>query len=226
MSKLCFKNTSIKYNESTEMILEIDNFCFSNGLNFIIGKNGSGKSTLLKGIISHEDLDIQGDIIYNKETFTNEIIGIVSQNPLNSITGELTFIENIIQANSSYWDLMKLSVLGSREAKQKAIHFIKSFNFDFDIDNLLFKESAKLSAGQQQLLAILMRVYRSGKVLLLDECTANLDDLNTRLIIDTIRKIAQQGVIILFVTHQWELLDIQNSTTYLIEDKKINNYHE
>lgn len=221
MNTLKLKNVHIKYIDSPISILEIENVEFNEGLNFIVGKNGCGKSTLLKAITSDDEIHVDGEILYNGKALRNDIIGIVSQNPINRITPELTFVENLIQSVSSFRDLIKPTILGSTKERLKVIAFLESFDFNFDISQLYKKESSILSLGQQQLLAILMRVYRNGKILLLDECTASLDELNTKLIIDTISKIAKKGVIILFVTHQQELLEIENSKKYLIENKKI-----
>lgn len=221
MNSLSLHKITIKYIDSTEIIIDVKDFTFYEGLNFIIGKNGCGKSTLLKALTSHEDVLVEGKISFNNNTLKNGVVGIVSQNPLNSITPELTFIENLIQSKSTFFDLVRPSILENKKEKQKVIEFINSFNFNFNTKELFNKESSKLSSGQQQLLAILMRVYRSGKILLLDECTANLDESNTNLIIETLMKISKKGIIILFVTHQWELLELKETKTYIIENKII-----
>jgi ABC-type bacteriocin/lantibiotic exporter with double-glycine peptidase domain len=225
MNKVELKHIKIRYSDSSEAIIDFPEIVFNQGVNFIIGKNGCGKSTLLKGFTKHEDVLVEGQILFNGVQISNNIIGIVNQNPQNSITGELTFIQNLIQSKSSFWDLLSLSTLESKKEINKAKEFIETFNFPFEIEKLYYKESEKLSSGQQQLLAILMRVYRNGKILLLDECTANLDDINTKLVIETINRIANAGVVVLFVTHQWELLELKNSITYIIKNKKIQLNH-
>ena len=222
MNTLSLNNIKIKYIDAPDIIINEENVIFPDGINFIVGKNGCGKSTLLKAFTGHEDIDVRGKIEYNNGPLKYSIIGIVNQNPLNSIACELTFAENLIQAKSTYLDFLKPTIIVNKKELNKIITFIKSFNFDFDINKILFKESSKLSSGQQQLLAILMRVYRNGKILLLDECTANLDEFNTNLIIETLIKIALKGVIILFVTHQSEFLELSNTRTYIVANKSIN----
>ena len=225
MNKVELKNIKIRYSDSSDSIIEISEVIFKEGVNFIIGKNGCGKSTLLKGFTKHEEVIVEGEILLNGKHISTDAIGVVNQNPQNSITGELTFMQNLIQAKSSFWSLLSVKNIESKIHKRNVKTFINKFNFPFDINELLDKESNKLSSGQKQLLAILMRVYRNGKILLLDECTANLDDVNTKLIIETINRVAKSGVIVLFVTHQWELLQLKDSITYLIENKNIKIHH-
>ena len=82
-------------------------------------------------------------------------------------------------------------------------------------------KASNLSSGQQQMLSILMRVIRYQKILLLDECTANLDVENTNIIIGIILELIKKGTIVIFATHQTELLKTKYSNTYLVANGTI-----
>jgi len=152
-----------------------------------------------------------------------ELIGIVSQNPLTSITPELTFYENMLQASLTKNEFFSLYPSSLTKFRRKIINFIQSFNLNIDIQSLLDKESGKLSIGQQQLLAIFMRLYRNSNVLLLDECTASLDMNNTKMVMSILQSISQHGTIILFVTHQMDLLETPHKSIIEAINSNISN---
>jgi len=212
MRKLILHNLEIKYKDYNEIILKVPSFEINAGLNFLIGKNGRGKSTLLKAISHNEEVESTGDIFIDNTPLQQDLIGIVSQNPLKSITAELTFYENMMQASLSRNEFFSLCLASLKKYKGKIIEFLDSFNLNTDIQTLLDKEASKLSIGQQQLLAIFMRLYRNSNVLLLDECTASLDMNNTKMVMDILQSISQHGTIILFVTHQMDLLETPHTS--------------
>lgn len=222
MDNLRLRNLEIGYKDGDGVILYIPSLDIVGGLNFLIGKNGSGKSTLLKAISNNEDIVFRGDIFINENKLQNEITGIVSQNPLKSITPELTFYENMLQSTLYGKDFFSLSLASSSKLKKRVLDFLESFNLDIDIQYLFDKEASKLSIGQQQLLAIFMRLYRNSSVLLLDECTASLDMHNTGMVMDILQSIAKYGTIILFVTHQMDLLEYPNSQILEVKNCNVN----
>jgi ribose transport system ATP-binding protein len=212
MRKMILHNLEIKYKDCNDIILNVPSFEINAGLNFLIGKNGSGKSTLLKAISHNEDVEYIGDILVDDTLLGQDLIGIVSQNPLKSITAELTFYENMLQASLSKNRFFSFYPASTKKYRNRIIEFLESFNLNIDIQSLLDKEAGKLSIGQQQLLAIFMRLHRNSKVLLLDECTASLDMNNTKMVMDILQSISQHGTIILFVTHQMDLLETPHTS--------------
>ncbi|RRD91986.1 ATP-binding cassette domain-containing protein [Bacteroides heparinolyticus] len=220
MKKMLLNNVIVRYRDNNDIILNIPSLEINSGLNFLIGKNGSGKSTLLKTISNNEDIEFNGDICIDGKYLCRKKIGIVSQNPSKSITPELTFYENMLQASLKGKEFFSTHLASSRRLKKKVVDFLLSFNLEIDIQSLLDKEAEKLSIGQQQLLAIFMRLYRNSSVLLLDECTASLDMNNTKMVMDILQSIAMGETIILFVTHQIDLLETPN--TRVLEAKNSN----
>lgn len=215
-------NTKISYLENPNPILEINSLEFNEGINFLIGKNGTGKSTLLKAISNYnEEVIVTGNFELDGMALINFNVGTVSQNPQKSINLELTFLENLVLAKTNNLEHLSLLKQVNNESINYVLKFLEKFNnYDF-LKNLLNKTAYNLSSGQQQILSILMRVIRFQKVLLLDECTANLDEENTKTIIGILLELVHKGTIVIFATHQLELLKTDNSKIFKIENGTI-----
>lgn len=216
-------NIRIFYAESSSPILSVHSLQFNAGINFLIGKNGSGKSTLLKALSNiNTDIHLMGSIELDNQLLRRFQVGLVTQNPLQSINLELTFLENLVLANTRGYDHLSLKIQLNSEQIDTVFSFLQTFTNKIFLSKIITQQARNLSSGQQQILAILMRVIRYQKVLLLDECTANLDADNTKVIIDILLALAEKGTVIIFATHQMELLNTINSKIYTVENGTIN----
>jgi ABC-type ATPase involved in cell division len=216
---LKLSNVQISYSGSQRPVLNIDFLEFTGTINFITGSNGSGKSTLLRGLSNiYDEVILDGYVELDGSSLNDINVGLVTQNPLASINLDLTFLENLILATTNGYSHISLLPQISSSSLQTINHFLETFDSLSFVSGLLNKNARNLSSGQQQMLAILMRVIRYKKLLLLDECTANLDANNTKTIIYILRELAEKGTIILFATHQEELLQTVKSASFRIEN--------
>ncbi len=215
-------NTTISYSEKEKPILKIESLEFYENINFLIGKNGTGKSTLLKAISNYNDeVIVKGNLELDNHSLNQFNVGTVSQNPHKSINLELTFIENLILAKTNGIEHLSLLKQANKKNISYVIDFIEKFSNHKFLKRLLFKTASDLSSGQQQILAILMRVIRFQKILLLDECTANLDEENTKIILNILSELVKKGTIIIFATHQLELLKTYKTKIFKVENGTI-----
>lgn len=173
------------------------------GLYFITGKSGTGKTTLLNliggiikpsnGTIIYENIDsIYLDSYYSYQDF--------------NLFSKLTVFENI-----------------------KLIANIKKKTFDENyaldvLDKIGIKElkdhlANELSGGERQRLSIAIALILNTKVLILDEPTSSLDESNKKIIINLIRDISKD-ILVIISTHDLELI---NSSDNVI-DVEHNNY--
>lgn len=220
-------DTKICYIGNPKPILKIESLEFGNELNFLIGKNGSGKSTFLKALTNYDDeIEVTGVIKLNNKSLDKGNMGLVTQSPSQSINLELSFLENLVLASTKRYNHISFVPQITTASKSKMISFLKTFNNWNVFSELLHTEVAKLSAGQRQVLAILMRVVRFKELLLLDECTASLDFSNTKTIIGILLDLVKKGTIIIFVTHQIEILDIANSKIFKVENGTIKYFSD
>lgn len=222
MSSISINKARVFYKDDNKTILKIPSLNISSGINFIVGDNGTGKTTFLKALTNHfPNVGFDGMIKLNGQPFEQKKVGLVNQSPINSISPDLTFLENMLMARFKKNDFLKPQSMISKNETREILDFLEFFMIKERVNKLLSKEASKLSSGQQQLLAILMRLIRFKEVILLDEATANLDKINTKVIIGILLEIAKKGTIVLFATHQLSLLETEGSMIYNINSEGI-----
>lgn len=78
----------------------------------------------------------------------------------------------------------------------------------------------KISGGEKQRLALARALILNPKVILLDEPTGNLDNDNTSIIMEQIKKMAENGVSIIIITHDLRVIPYCDNI-FEIDNKKI-----
>ena len=170
-------------------------------LTAIVGASGSGKSTLLN-ILSGLDVPTAGaasveghDLLAMKEKdridYRRHTVGFVWQQTGRNLVPYLSATENIA---------LTLAVAGvpRKERGPRAAELLDML----DIGELGDRLPAQLSGGQQQRVAIGVALANRPKVLLADEPTGELDEVNSALVLETMREVnAALGVTVLIVTH-------------------------
>ena len=160
----------------------------------IRGMSGSGKSTLISLLLGFLD-GFDGNIFIN-EIKISEIdlydfrkkIGYVGPEPylIND-----TIINNIQYGLNKNLDNEELDLVLS-------LSQCKSFiNNDHDLKNIISEQGSGLSMGQKQRLCLARALAKNPEVLVLDEITANLDSTNEDLIIDQLKNLKQNKIIII-----------------------------
>lgn len=162
----------------------------------IIGPSGSGKSTFLRCINRLEE-PTSGEIYFDGQLITDtnirqirQKVGMVFQH--FNLIKNMTVMENLVLAP------VELGLMDKKSAESKALKLLK------EID-LIDKKDAfpvNLSGGQQQRVAIIRSIMLGPEVLLFDEPTSALDPESISDVLDLIRKIADDGMTIMIVTHE------------------------
>ena len=173
----------------------------SGRLAVVTGASGSGKSTLLNVLGLLEDADA-GEIRYAGEHVSalsragrsrarGRFVGFVFQAFL--LLPDLTALENVLLA-SRY--------VGRRapEARGRA----RALLAELGVGERQEHYPAQLSGGEQQRVAFCRAVLNDPPLLLADEPTGNLDDANSRVILDALRSRARAGAAVVIVTHRPE----------------------
>lgn len=172
-----------------KIVLNNINLQFSNcGLVFILGPSGSGKSTLLNLIGKLDSID-NGSILLNgkditdisNEEFYNNKVGFVFQH--YNLINYLTVTDNL-----------KLVTSGSPE---KLINYLQ-------LDKIKNQIVSTLSGGEQQRVAIARAIANDPQIILCDEPTGALDNLTGQKMIEILKSIAKEKLVIV-VTHNTEI---------------------
>lgn len=163
----------------------------------ILGPNGSGKSTLAKlmDVLEVPDkgtLIIRGiDAVLPENLRTiREHNAIVFQNPDNQIVG--TIVEEDVAFGP---ENLGIANPGLRERVDRAMK-------DAGIYELRHRQSAELSGGQKQKLAIAGALAMNPEVLILDEATAMLDPRSRDEFLETVERMrTEKGLTLITITH-------------------------
>ncbi|MBR2891816.1 MAG: ABC transporter ATP-binding protein/permease [Bacilli bacterium] len=184
------------------------------GMNFILGKSGSGKSTLLN-IIGGIDSYNSGELIidgvntqsYTKKqynTYRNTYIGFIFQE-FNVLKG-LNVYDNIAIS----LELQHLDIKSNHEKIQEIIDQVGLTGLENRMMN-------QLSGGQRQRVAIARSLIKNPRVIIADEPTGNLDSRNSKNIMELLKKLSKDRLVII-VTHSDQLASEYSERTIKIKD--------
>lgn len=189
------------------------------GLVTIFGESGCGKTTFMNvlggldnfssGNIQIDDLSIKKYSSKKIDRIRNEKIGYIFQNYL--LLQQRTVYDNLILLLNMY-DI-------SLEEKNERIDYVLEA-----VGMLKYKKKnvSELSGGQQQRVAIARALIKSPSLILADEPTGNLDEKNTIQIMNIIKKISKNTLVIL-VSHEKSIATSYSDYIIEITDGKITN---
>lgn len=196
--------------------------CFERGeIHALMGENGAGKSTLMKIItgIYHPDLgemylDGKPVEIKNFRDAVDHDINIVSQEI--QIIPDATVAENIILDRI---DKFKTGVVVDwKKINEVAAKYLDMVGLDVKPTDRI----EHLSAAQKQLIQIAKALSSEAKYILLDEPTSSLTSYESQNLIKIVKKLKQQNVAVIFVSHKIEeVLELCDKVSVLRDGKYV-----
>ncbi len=167
----------------------------------ILGPSGSGKTTLLN-IIGGLDRYDSGDLIIDGKStkgfkdkdwdaYRNHAVGFIFQS--YNLISHISVLENVEMG-------MTLSGVSSAERRRKALELLEKVG----LKDHAHKRPNQLSGGQMQRVAIARALANNPKIILADEPTGALDSKTSTQIMELIKEIAKDKLVIM-VTHNAEL---------------------
>ncbi len=183
----------------------------------ILGPSGCGKTTLLN-IIGGLDQYTTGDLIINGvstkrytdadwDTYRNHSIGFIFQS--YNLIPHQTVLANVELA-------LTLSGVSKRERRRRAVDALKQVGLSAQIH----KKPNQMSGGQMQRVAIARALVNDPDILLADEPTGALDTQTSVQIMDILRSISRNKLIIM-VTHNPELAQKYSSRIIRVLDGRV-----
>ena len=200
-----FKNVNFKYKNNGKNVLKNISFTISKGEKIgIFGTTGSGKSTLLdlfmglnkpsKGNIFVDGYDINDKKNISKLKSWHQSISHVPQ--------KMYFTSATIAENIAFGVPKKeinMERIHTVSELAKISEFIESSPLGYD--SLIGERGVNLSGGQLQRIAIARALYRSPKVLILDEITSALDTQTEKEVLSSIRTL-DKSITIIVIAHR------------------------
>lgn len=166
----------------------------------LMGENGAGKSTLIKVLTGVHELD--GGTI--KLDGSDEPVIIRSpqeaqNNGISTVYQEITLCPNLTVAENLFIgrEPRKFGFIDWKTMNKRSEELLKSLEINAPVTQQL----DDCSIAVQQMIAIARAVDMQCKVLILDEPTSSLDDDEVAKLFTLMRKLKDQGVGIIFVTH-------------------------
>lgn len=202
-----------KYYPGVTALEDVDFSLHSGEIRALLGKNGAGKSTLIRIACGLEQPDRGTIYIHGKQVELKNPsearargIEIVSQE-LNLVPW-MDVAENI---SLGKWPKRPGSI-DYKEMRRIAVEALA--RLDVEIDPTL--PLHRLSPAQHQLVEIAKALSRNPSVLLLDEPTSSLPLTEVSSLLATVKRIASQGVAIIYVSHRLpEIAEVADSVTVL-----------
>jgi simple sugar transport system ATP-binding protein len=180
----------------------------------LLGENGAGKSTLMNVLYGLATPD-EGEILLDGKPIQiagpSDAIarGISMVHQHFMLIPVLTVAENILLGEET---MANPIFLDRNEAHRRIDDLGKRFGFDIDPDTRV----EALSVGWQQRVEILKALYREARILVLDEPTAVLTPQETKEIFLVLRRLADEGHSIIFISHKlYEVLEIADRITVI-----------
>ena len=196
------------------VLRDIDFSVCTGDVTCIIGASGSGKSTLLR-CLNLLETPTTGEILFHGENIadahTNAAayrakVGMVFQS--FNLFSNMTVLENCMIGQT------KVLKKNKEDAKKSALAFLDKVGMAPYIN----AKPRQLSGGQKQRVAIARALAMDPELLLFDEPTSALDPQMGGEVLDVMKKLAQEGLTMIIVTHEMAFArDVSNHVVYMAD---------
>lgn len=186
----------------------------------LVGENGAGKSTLIKVLTGAVEPDagsifLGGKRILNNSPHHSRSLGLAAVYQQPAIFPHLTVAENIALVNETGGLARKVNWAARVETARE---LLKAIGADIDPE----REAGTLSMPEQQLVEIAKALGANVRVLILDEPTASLTELETERLFTIVARLRSQGAGIIYISHRLEeLARIADRITVLRDGESI-----
>ena len=201
----------------------LDNLNFdlrSGEVHGILGENGAGKSTLIKvlGGIYHPE---QGEILINGQKVSIQSVMAAKAQGISIIHQELMLVPHMTVAENIYLTREPKTHSGridKAKMNADAQTILDGLGTQIRADTLV----GRLSIAQQQQVEIAKALSMNAKILVMDEPTSSLTESEVGVLFQIMRRLRQQGVGIIYISHRMaELFEITDRITVIRDGRFI-----
>ena len=181
----------------------------------LTGKSGCGKSTLLKCINRLENIN-DGKIKF-KGIDISEISMVELRQKIGMVFQDYNLFEHLTVLDNLIIGLIKIKKYSREESIRKALNMLKNVNLIDKKD----KYPNELSGGQKQRVAIARTLLMKPDIILLDEPTSALDKEMKDSVLNLIKKIVEEDMTLIIVSHEEEFIKKVSDTIYTLSNNKL-----
>jgi len=179
----------------------------------LCGHNGAGKSTVVKMLSGQESPDggtisMAGQTMDLRSRRVAQRLGVALVDQELSVVPALTVAENLMLGD------VRTGWVNRRRAPRQRLRALLDGMGLHDVD--LDQHLGELGIGQRQLIEIARALGQDARLVILDEPTATLSDVESEYVYSAVRKVAATGCAVLFVSHRLrEVLDLCDTVTVM-----------
>ncbi|HUN32635.1 MAG TPA: sugar ABC transporter ATP-binding protein [Trebonia sp.] len=203
-------------------VLAVRDVSFSVGageIHGLCGHNGAGKSTVVKMLSGQLTPDsgqilIDGSPVQLGTRQAAQRLGVALVDQELSVVPALTVLDNLLLGDAA------APLVNRRRAATRRCRQVLA---DMGLDRLRPDQPlSELSIGERQLVEVARALSQSARLVILDEPTATLSDVETGHVFAAIRRVAARGCSVIFVSHRLsEVLDLCDTVTVLRDGRRI-----
>lgn len=171
----------------------------------LIGDNGAGKSTLVKALSGNLEVD-SGTIKFDGREIQMNNPATASGLGIETVYQDLALAPHLDPVRNMYLGREipqpgLAGLLGFMKTKEMRKYSREAFDELGATVRSLTSPVGEMSGGQRQAIAIARAVHWASRVVFLDEPTAALGVRQTRNVLDTIRRVRDKGLAVVFISH-------------------------
>lgn len=168
----------------------------------LMGQNGAGKSTLIKVLTgaclpTSGTIELDGKLIQPQSPLDAQQCGISTVYQEVNLCPNLSVAENIFAGRYPRHTWLRGGGINWKAINQRAQMVLEKLEIHIDVTRQL----SSYPVAIQQMVAIARATNIYARVLILDEPTSSLDDHEVKQLFEVIRRLRDQGMAVLFVTH-------------------------
>ena len=179
---------------------DIDFAVYPGEVTALVGDNGAGKSTIVKCVAGIYSID-SGQIFWEGEPVTIHDPRAASAIGIEVVYQDLALADNLDITQNMFLgrEIRRFGFLADGEMERKAREVLSGLSVR--TVSSVRQVVSSLSGGQRQTVAIAKAVLWNSRVVFLDEPTAALGVAQTRQVLDLVRRLADQGLGVVLISH-------------------------
>lgn len=185
----------------------------------LVGENGAGKSTLMKVLSGVHKRDAGEILIEGKSV---EIASPIAsrQMGISIIYQELSVLNNMDIAENIFVgrEKKKNGFVDKKAQHEEAAKLLSRVGLTIDTHTM----TRRLSTAQKQMVEVAKALSYNSKLIIMDEPTSSLTDKETAMLMDIIRRLRDEGVAIVFISHRMnEIFEISDEIAVMRDGEMV-----